>query len=66
MELILICVGTFILGILVGRGIYKRPSAGKLHVINDEQNETYLFLELDTNVENVVSRDYVTFKVTQK
>ena len=66
MELILaLCVG-FVLGMIVGLSLNKTPSIGKLHVISDEDGESYMFLDLDTSVDTVVSKKHVTFEVTQK
>lgn len=66
MELILTFCGAFIVGLIVGQLICNRSAIGKLHIIRDEDNQSYMFLELDVNVDKVVSEKYVTFKVTQK
>lgn len=66
MELILVFCGAFVVGMIVGQLLCNHSSIGKLHVIKDDDDETYMFLELDVGIDKVVSEKYVTFKVTQK
>lgn len=66
MAFILTFCGAFIAGLIAGQLICNRSSAGKLHIVRDEDNQSYMFLELDVSVDKVVSEKYVTFKVTQK
>lgn len=72
MEIILgLCIA-FALGIFAGYGIFghrqsKESSVGLLHIVKiNEDNETYMFLDLDKTPDEVASRKYATFKVTQK
>lgn len=72
MEIILgLCVA-FVLGIFIGYSIFRyryfeKSSIGLLHIVKtDEDDETYMFLELDKSTAEVASKKYATFKVTQK
>ena len=66
MGYILGVVGGLIIGFSIGWLIFRPKLLGKLHIIKDETNEAYLFLDLDVDVAKVVSNVYATFKVTQK
>lgn len=60
----------FFLGILIGvalaKALMKPKHAGILRVYDSEPDEpANLFLELDTSVENVMKKEYVTFRVTK-
>lgn len=66
MELILALCGALIAGIFIGWFAFHRSTIGKLHIIRDEDDEAYMFLELDVSVENIASKKYARFKVTQK
>lgn len=72
MELILAFCVTFALGMLVGyytckHGHSEESSLGLLHIVKlDEDDEPYMFLELNKSIDEVASKKYATFKVTQK
>ena len=53
-------------GLIIGWFLFRPATFGKLHIVKDETNEAYLFLDLDVDVEKVASKEYATFKVTQK
>lgn len=66
MGYILGIIGGLIIGFSVGWLVFRPTLLGKLHIVKDETNEAYMFLELDVDVEKVASKEYATFKVTQK
>lgn len=66
-----IAIASFLIGICCGIGIFyvmfHKRSVGTLRVDrSDPTEEPYLFLELTTSVNNVISKDFVTFKVNTK
>ena len=72
MDIILgLCI-TFVLGIVIGYNAhkyrrFKEAVIGALHIVKlNEDDETYMFLELDKSTSEVASKKYATFKVTQK
>ncbi len=67
MELILgLCIGA-LLGVSLTILAFKSSSAGKLHIVSDkEDGSSYMFLELDENVNSVRSKKFATFEITQK
>ena len=67
MEIVVLVLLAFALGVLAGVRFFKPEPLGVIRVArSEEDNETYLFLELKTGVEEVVSREVVTFEVSQK
>jgi hypothetical protein len=72
MEIILALCVVFALGMLVGyftckHGHSEESSLGLLHIVKmDDCDEPYMFLELDKSMDEVASKKYATFKVTQK
>lgn len=66
MGYILGVIGGLIIGFAIGYLKFRPSSLGKLHIVTDENNEAYLFLDLDVDVKTVASKEYATFKVTQK
>ena len=67
MDLILgVCIGIF-LGVVVTATILRTTSSGTLHIVTMIQDgETYMFLDLDKEVDEITSKKYATFKITQK
>ena len=66
-----IAIVAFLIGICCGIGffdiMFHKKSVGTLRVDrSDPTEEPYLFLELTTSVKNVISKDFVTFKVNAK
>lgn len=54
----------FLLGIVIGNIIRKEKPAGDLRVDrSDPTCAPYLFLELDTDVQSIMQKEYVTFRV---
>lgn len=72
MEIILALCIVFALGMLIGYFTCKHShseesSLGLLHIVKmDDCDEPYMFLELNKDTSEVASRQYATFKVTQK
>lgn len=66
MEYIIGAILGLLIGLIIGWFKFRPGSLGKLHIVKDETNEAYLFLDLDVDVEKVASKEYATFKVTQK
>lgn len=60
----MIAVIFLIIGVLIGKVIFKDQPIGDLRVDrSDPTCEPYLFLELGTDVRNVMSKRHVTFRV---
>lgn len=71
MELLIgVFIGVFIglfIGIVTTATILKTTSSGTLHIVTMIQDgETYMFLDLDREVDEITAKKYATFKVTQK
>lgn len=67
MIMVFLVLLAFLLGVLFGGYVCKPEPLGVIRVArSEEDNETYLFLELATTVESVVSKKFVTFEVSQK
>lgn len=63
MEIIITLV-SFIVGILIGNIFHKGNTLGDLRIDrSDPSCEPYLFLELDTDVRNIMNKRHVTFRV---
>lgn len=57
----------FILGLFVYHVIRKPKTYGIIRAVQSDPDEPpYLFLELKTNVGDVMTRKFVTFEVSQK
>lgn len=60
----------FLLGCIVGalsyRIIFKQKTLGTIRVARIPDEPPYLFLEINTSVEDITSRDVVSLKVSQK
>ena len=67
MELIIgVLIGLFI-GVVLTATILKTSNAGTLHIVTMIQDgETYMFLDLDSDVDEITSKKYATFKIAQK
>lgn len=68
MELLCIFIGIFV-GIAIGyyfvKNHYSRHISGYLKRATDD-DEQYLFLELKTSPDTIMSKDYVIFKVDKQ
>lgn len=67
MNLILgLCIG-ILLGVSITLLSLKGSSDGKLHMVTDEQDGgSYMFLELNTDVNSIKTKKIATFEITQK
>ena len=64
MKFILVGLICLIAGILIGKALFQPKTFGNLRVDrSDPTDAPYLFLELTTDVTNVIHQKYVTFKV---
>ncbi len=64
---IIISIMFFAVGIVVGVAITCQRPAGDLRVDHSDPSDgPYLFLELDTDVRNVMKKKYVIFRVKIK
>ncbi len=64
MKFVLVGLVCLIVGILIGRALFRPKTFGNLRVDrSDPTDAPYLFLELSTDVANVVHQKYVTFMV---
>ena len=67
MELILAACAGFLFGIITAIAVFMHKSAGKLHIVVDDQDgSNYMFLELSENVNKITSKKFATFEITQK
>lgn len=61
------CLLGFVLGIITSLIVVKRSLSGTLKVVkSDEENDPYLFVELDKPVESIVEKRFVLFDVERR
>ena len=67
MKIIVAILIGFIIGVVAYAVTCKPKTLGTIRVArSDPDEEAYLFLELKTSVDEIVSRKFVTFEVSQK
>ncbi|MEY8573628.1 hypothetical protein AALD01_04350 [Oscillospiraceae bacterium 21-37] len=63
MEIIIALI-SLIIGFIIGRVLHRERPLGDLRVDrSDPTCEPYLFLELGTDVRNIIHKKYVTFRI---
>ena len=66
-ALIVLCIITFILGLLLGKGAPKKQPVGTLRIDNSEPGEApLLFLELSTDPRYIMHEKQVVLNVNPK
>ena len=66
-----VSLGTFLLGMIIGAIVYswriRSKTCGTIKMARSDPYEPpYLFLEVTTSVEDIMSHEVVMFKVSQK
>lgn len=64
-EYCLICGVIFVLGIIIGVKATRKGPSGTIHVANDEDG-SYLFLEMDISIEEMLEDETVVLNIARK
>lgn len=64
-EYCLICSVIFVLGIIIGVKATRKSPSGTIHVANDEDG-SYLFLEMDIPIEKMLEDETVVLNISRK